>query len=397
MDNGILNNLQLYKGKWFSDLVDEAKISEAMGIKPYEISTIVSYVFGQKDNGYSTSLDMITGGLGNTITIDQRMFGWKVMIDSDRAVTIRSAKWQGTEITSANADTIMAGIGNTPIMLWLEDKWFGPGAILEFDNKDFQVRVASAPYQDGNEWVYTCFIADGQAGSYVPSEYLLPGCQVSRVASAYEEYSEEGDILNYNTHFAMRNHLMITRVDYDITGSAYSTVMAIALKDPKSGKTSYLWADYQEWVAMREWYKRSERLLMYAKNNVKADGTTDLVGTNGRPVYIGAGLLQQIAPSNRRAYTELTTELLDEFLFDLSYNILGTNERKFVALTGEMGMREFDRVLKMKAATMQLTDTVFVTVNCIVAAFIFNTLSNYLIPISPVRATKLRSLVPKML
>ena len=160
---------------------------------------------------------MITGDLGNQITIDQRMFEWKVMIDSDRAVTIRSAKWQGTEITSANADTIMAGIGNTPIQLWLEDKWFGPGAIIEFDNKEFQVRIASAPYQDGNEWVYTCFLADGQSSSYVPSEYLLPGHQVSRVASAYEEYSEEGDILNYNTHFAMRNHLMITRVDYDIT------------------------------------------------------------------------------------------------------------------------------------------------------------------------------------
>ena len=67
-------------------------------------------------------------------------------------------------------------------------------------------------------------------------------------------------------------------------------------------------------------------------------------------VYIPAGLLQQIAPSNRRYYTELTAELLEDFLFDLSYNILGTNERKFVALTGEMGMREFDRVLKQKAA-----------------------------------------------
>ena len=39
-------------------------------------------------------------------------------------------------------------------------------------------------------------------------------------------------------------------------------------------------------------------------------------------------------------------ELLEDFLFDLSYNVLGTNERKFVALTGEMGMREFDRILK---------------------------------------------------
>ena len=361
MDNGILNNLQLYKGKWFSDLVAEDMLSNAMLTKPYEVSTIVSYVFGTKDDGYSSSLDAITGGLGNVMAIDQRSFEWNVMIDADRAVTIRSAKWQGTEITAANASTIMAGIGNTPIQLWLEDKWFGPGATLEFDDKEFQVRVSGAPYQDGNEWVYTVFVADGQPSSYIPSELLLAGCQVSRLASAYEEYSEEADILNYSTHFKMRNHLTTMRLSYDITGTAYSTVLAIALKDPKTGKTSYLWSDYQEWKAMREWTKRVERGLVYNKSNVRPDGTTDLVGSNGRPVYIGAGLLQQIAPSNRRYYTELTPELLEDFLFDLSYNILGSNERKFVALTGEMGMREFDKVLKAKANTMNLQDTVFVS------------------------------------
>ena len=361
MDNGILNNLQLYKGKWFSDLVAEDMLSNAMLTKPYEVSTIVSYVFGTKDDGYSSSLDAITGGLGNVMSIDQRQFEWNVMIDSDRAVTIRSAKWQGTEITAANASTIMAGIGNTPIQLWLEDKWFGPGATLEFDDKEFQVRVSGAPYQDGNEWVYTVFVADGQPSSYIPSELLLAGRQVSRLASAYEEYSEEADILNYSTHFKMRNHLTTMRLSYDITGTAYSTVLAIALKDPKTGKTSYLWSDYQEWKAMREWTKRLDRGLVYNKSNVRPDGTTDVVGSNGRPVYIGAGLLQQIAPSNRRYYTELTPELLEDFLFDLSYNILGSNERKFVALTGGMGMREFDKVLKSKVNTMNLQDTVFVS------------------------------------
>jgi len=48
-------------------------------------------------------------------------------------------------------------------------------------------------------------------------------------------------------------------------------------------------------------------------------------------------------------------------LFDLSYNILGTNERKFVALTGEMGMKELDRVLKQKASGYTLVDTHFVS------------------------------------
>ena len=78
-------------------------------------------------------------------------------------------------------------------------------------------------------------------------------------------------------------------------------------------------------------------------------------------VYIGAGLLQQISDSNRQTYTKLTTDLLEDFLFNLSYNILAKGERKFVALTGEMGMKEFDRILKEKASAYQLTDTKFVS------------------------------------
>lgn len=357
MDNNILNNLVLYKGKYFSDLIDMNKISEASRQRPYEVATVLSYVFGTQDGGYTTSLDAITGGLGNVMTIDQASWEWKLMIDADRAVTIRDAKWNGAAIT----DDSTPGLGNTPIQLWLEDNWFGPGAIIELDDNRYQLRLDGAPYQDGNLWVYTGFIANANPASYIPAEYLKPGHQVSRLASAYEEYSEEGDILNYNTHMAMRNYMTTIRINYDITGTAFSTVMAIALKDPKTGKTSYLWAPYQEWKALREWTKRCERFLVYAQSNVNKDGTCNLKGTNGRPVYIGAGLLEQIAPSNHRYYTRLTAELLEDFLFDLSYNVLGTNERKFIALTGEMGIREFDRVLKEKMANLNMIDTVFVT------------------------------------
>lgn len=121
MDNSILNNLQLYKGKWFSDLIDTNKISIASQQRPYEVSTILSYVFGTRDEGYSTSLDMLTGGLGNVLVIDQPSFEWGVMIDQDRAVTIRDAKWNGANIS----DSSTPGLNNSPILLFLEDNWFG--------------------------------------------------------------------------------------------------------------------------------------------------------------------------------------------------------------------------------------------------------------------------------
>ncbi len=360
MNNNLLNNLQLYRGRRFSDLVDENMISNALLTRPHEVSGLLSLVFGTKDDGVSTTIDMLTGGLGRTMIIENREYEWSVMIDQEHAVNIRWAKWSGQEITSTNFDQLTPGINGTPIYLGVEERWFGPGAILSFDNYQFQVRINGVPYQDGSTWVYECYVIEGN-GSYIPGEYLLPGRQVSRMGSAYEEYSDEADIINYETPFKMRNNLSTVRLTYDITGDAYSTVLAIALQDPETGKKSYLWADYQYWKALREWKKREERQLLFAHSNRNADGTYALKGTNGRPVPVSAGLFDQISPANVRYYTHLTAELFEDYLFDLCYNILGTNERKFVALTGEMGIREFDRILKEKAASFNLIDTKFIT------------------------------------
>ncbi|WP_173431779.1 SU10 major capsid protein [Sharpea azabuensis] len=360
MNNSLLNNLQLYRGRRFSDLVDENMISNALLTKPHEVSGLLSLVFGTKDDGVSTAIDLITGGLGKTMIIDNREFEWSVMIDSDHAVNIRFAKFNGAEITTSST-SVKAGANGAPIYIGLEERFFGPGAVLSFDDYQFQVRVSGVPYQDGSAWVYECYVVDGNPASYIPYELLLPGRQVSRMGSAYEEYSDEADIINYQTPFKMRNHLQTLRLTYDITGDAYSTVLAIALKDPESGKTSYLWADYQYWLALREWKRREEKTLLFGKSNRLSDGTYINKGTNGRPAPTMSGLFEQISPANVRYYTTLTAELLEDYLFDLCYNILGTNERKFIALTGEMGIREFDRILKEKVASFSMIDTTFVT------------------------------------
>lgn len=354
MTNSVLNGLQLYRTKWFTDLVDENMLSNALLTKPYEVSTVLSFIFGTYEN---SSLDFLTSGIGRTLTVDSREYRWPVMIAHDKAIEIVDATWNGASITSTDTP----GINQTPIKIFVKEKWFGPGAILAFDDREFQVRVSGEPYQDGDLYVYTVYVADGQATSYVYPSLLETGKHISREGSAYEEYSEEADIVNYQTPFQLHNHLTTMRLSYDITGDAFSSVMVIAMKDPKSGKSSYLWSDYQEWVALRQWYQMTERQLVYSKYNANTNGTTDLRGSNGRPVYIGAGLLQQIADSNRQTYTKLTTDLMEDFLFNLSYNVLAKGERKFVALTGEMGMKEFDRILKEKASSYQLTDTKFIS------------------------------------
>lgn len=129
MNNSFLNNIQLYRGRRFSDLVDSNMISNALLTKPHEVSGLLSLVFGTKDDGISTAIDLITGGLGKTMIIDNSEYEWSVMIDADHAVNIRWAKGlvsgSMAEITAANYATATAGLNNSPIYLGLEERWFG--------------------------------------------------------------------------------------------------------------------------------------------------------------------------------------------------------------------------------------------------------------------------------
>jgi hypothetical protein len=354
MQNNVLNGLQLYRTQYFSDLVEENMLSKSLLTEPHKAIPTLSYIFGIKDNSV---INFLTGGVGRTMTIENREYEWDVMIEAEKPVTIVDAKWNG----SAIASTDTPGINGTLIQVWVAEKFFGPGAILEFDDKRFQARVMGEAYQDGHLLVYSLMVGDGQANSYIPPSLLAAGCQLSTAGSAYEEYSEGGDIVTYQTPVRLRNHLTTMRIEYSITGSAVSTVMVIEMRDPVSKKKSFYWADLQEWAALRKWYKTVDYNLMYSQYNANADGTVNMFGTNGRPVYRGAGLLQQISPANKRYYTKLTADILEDFLFDLSYNMLGFGERKFIALTGEMGMRELDRVLREKASSYSLLASFFVT------------------------------------
>ena len=126
MNNTLLNKLQLYRGKRFSDLVDENMISNALLTKPHEVAGLLSLVFGTKDDGVSTTIDLLTGGLGKTMIIENREFEWAVQVDSDHAVNIRWAKWNGQEFNSTNYNQLTPGLNNTPIYLGLEERWYGP-------------------------------------------------------------------------------------------------------------------------------------------------------------------------------------------------------------------------------------------------------------------------------
>ena len=89
MTNNVLNGLQLYRTKWFTDLVDENMLSNALMTRPHEVSTVLSYIFGTYEN---STLDFLTSGIGRTMTIANREYEWPVMIMHDKAIEIIAAE-----------------------------------------------------------------------------------------------------------------------------------------------------------------------------------------------------------------------------------------------------------------------------------------------------------------
>jgi len=358
MNNTLLNNLQLYTKKTAVGLSDEQMLTNLMLTKPHQVSTVLSQIFGGYKGEQVQVLDFITRGLGNveTVPITNTEYTWNLDIDMDRAIPILKAEWQGSSITSTDTP----GLGNTPISIWLPEKFFGPGAVIAFDNRDYQARVQYEGEPDGDMYRYVVVVANGDPSKYIDPSMFSAGKKVSRLFSAYEEGSEQADIVNYSSPFPMKNKLTTLRLHWGITRTAATDKLIIEYTDPSTGRKSYMWEDYQNWKGLKQWYQMKDFAHVFSQYNSLSNGTVNLFGSTNRPVHIGAGLLEQIAPANTKGYTKMTSSLIEDFLYDLSYNKLGMSERRFMALCGEMGMRQFHYLLQDKAAAYTTVDTKFI-------------------------------------
>jgi len=344
-----VNSLQLYQGKKFAGLTDTNHLATAFLTEPEAVNNTLSYVFGYK---YNNPLSLFTGGLGKTKTLTNRQYDWRLAGDLERPISVVRNLGDGSTTPGLNGQTFR---------VVLAEKEFVSGEVLIPDNRDYPVIVIGDAVQDGDGFIYTFQLINPDLAAYMPPELIAAGKEFSKDYSAFEEGSSRSGITTYGSPFELRNHLTTQRKTREITGSAATDVMAIMMKDQASGKTSYLWTDVQEWTFLAQWYRELDRSLMYSTYNAKSNGTVAIKGETGRPVYIGAGLRQQISPANKRYYTTLTENTIREFMLDLTYNVKGDGDAKFVALAGWGFMDLFDRAMKNSIAAWTLVDSKFVS------------------------------------
>lgn len=344
-----VNGLQLYQGKKFAGLTDTNHLANAFLTEPEMVNNTLSFVFGYK---YNNPLSLFTGGLGKTRMLNNRQYDWRLIGDLERPIKV---------IRNLGDGGSTPGLYGQTFRVVLAEKEFASGEVLIPDNRDYSVIVIGDAVQDGDGFIYTFQLVNPDDQAFMPPALLAAGKEFSKDYSAYEEGSSRSGLTTYGSPFEMRNHLTTQRKSREITGSAQTDVMAILMKDPKTGKTSALWTDVQEWTFLEQWYRELDRSLMYSIYNAKPNGTVNIKGDTGRPTYIGAGLRQQISPSNKRTYTQLTENVIRDFMLDLTYNVKGDGNAKFIAMAGWGFMDNFDRAMKQSIAGWTLVDSKFVT------------------------------------
>ena len=228
----------------------------------------------------------------------------------------------------------------------LDESWYLAGDVMTpgASNKKFQVRIQEVVGTRGNGTIYNVRPMSDDPNFYIPKKYLAVGTPWAKLFSQYEEAAEQSGSTQYSMPISLQNRMSRFRKMYKVTGDAANEVLAVKIADSKGGMHDS-WVKYAEVEYWEQWYRELERGFWYSRS------TDTVIGANGRPIYSGPGVQEQLEDSHIYKYSHLTSTLVEEYLMDIFYGRVKPGKgREIKAFTGEYGMLIFHRAIQDWAA-----------------------------------------------
>lgn len=346
------SNLQINTVNWHSGLTQATHLRSFFLTEPEMATQVVTRIYNRQ-NGYKNALSYLTGGVGKAKELNDIIYRWPIMGDSRKAIAITRAVFDAAASPGIAATTFKVGIG---------EKWFSRGDVLVPDDTRYSLQVVEEVYNDGTDFILTLQLITNNQTDFIPTALLAVGKELSKDFNAVEnDHSRTSGETHYVTPLLLENYMSTIRKMYSVTGAAHDKVLVMTLMSPDGTEMANTWVKYAEWEFWCQWMDEIEILLMFGKTNVKSNGTTDMKGPSGNPIYLGSGLEQQISASNKRLYTTLTEQTIRDFMDDLAYNGTEGGSRTYTALCGRQFMNLFDQAMKNSAAQYTLVDSKFVS------------------------------------
>lgn len=341
-----ISNLQVSAGKSWSGFTADNSLGTLFQEQPYKASALMSRVFSEN---YHINMDSMLSIMGAEEEFpDDRDFTWDLKGDSEKAISV---------VSYSSSNLNQPGLNQTIFKIEFAEKYFVKTDLLTADDRRYRVRVMNDPYSNGVNWFYEVQLQTGDNSLFMPPTLLSAGNQFSKSYSSQEKtMSKTAGETSYSSPFTLRNSFSTLRKKNTIAGNMLNRPMEIKLLDPASNKSTIYWAEYADMEFMHQWYCEKNRNLIYGESNKNVNGTYTMKGDSGFEIKEGAGLRDQISPAYRFNYTTFNIDWLDDVLSQLSINILPEDSRKFVALTGEYGMKQFSKSIEDYVARYNVRD-----------------------------------------
>jgi hypothetical protein len=332
---------------WHANMTELNHLGAALLTKPTVFESRMTQVFTAHRYSDNPLTTMLSGKQEKTI--NTTAWEWNMKGATSRPLVI-------TERVEPDGNTT-PGRFKATFRLKLDEPWWLPGDVIHPGNTKYQVRIQTQHFKHGRGYIYEVRGMSDDPSWFLPTKYLDQGQQWAKLYSQYEEAAEQSGSTQYSNHIAMQNKMGRYRKQYRVTGDAANEVLAVKLADT-NGRLHDSWVKYAEVEYWEQWYREIERGYWYSRS------TDTVLGANGRPIFSGPGVREQLEDSHIHNYSVLTAKLIEEYLMDIFYSRVKPGKgRKIKGFTGEYGMIQFHRAVmdwQKKNGFIQVVDNTFV-------------------------------------
>ena len=301
------------------------------------------------------SISFLTEGLGEIYDIkaksdsftgiNERAYKWKI-----RGAQVPAIKFATRVTGGAIAAGSTLGSNGTEFIVAFNSAYYNPYDIIKcLDGTLLFVINGPTFFSEGGVWEYTVRINTNSPSRTVSTNVLVAGMSSGPAGVAYPELSDKGYL---STTKADEEHInYLTKVRYDWMWSADAAATKYIIEDivPHNGekvKYSYI-TDELFRAAMETYHFRKEMALIYGESTMDANGRCFLQDKKtGQDIIQGDGLLAQIADSQKQNYTNLTINLLEDIMSDLSLRAPKRTGNTWLMTCGAEAYKQFGRIMR---------------------------------------------------
>ncbi len=299
------------------------------------------------------SLSFFTEGLGeiynisaksdNFIGLNDKSYKWKL-----RGHQIPKVKFATRVTGGAIAAGSTVGANGATFVVAFESSYYNPREIVKLEDGSLLYILSEAMFQTQGVFEYVVRLNTNDATQTVATDYLVSGKTSGSAGVAYPELSDKGYI---NTGMAAEEHIgYLTKVRYDWSWSADAAATKYIIEDTVNMKGQTVRQNYitdQLWMnALEHYHFKKERALIYGKSTVDARGKCFLQDEKGQDIIEGDGFVNQLHPSCKQNYTNMTISLIEDVLADMALKMPKRTGNTILLSTGMQGYKEFGRLMR---------------------------------------------------